>query len=107
MPAKIYISFQQPPFTSTKYRNRIPITFFVQSSFDIPFENYALNIANRDLVDEEEDLVEEADLCFLCFCFFGILGMSVGGILNMSDAVCRPNLSPKSVPFIQERKKEA
>lgn len=69
--------------------------------------NLAFDFAARDDLDEEvEDLGEEVDLCFLRFCFFGILGRSVGGMsVNMSDAVCRPSLSPKSVKIGQQRKK--
>lgn len=80
-------------------------TFMFEVDFPFPSTNYALNIANReDLIDEAEDLVEDVDLFFLCFCFFGIVGMSVGGIsVNMSDAVCRPNFSPKSVPIIHKK----
>ena len=83
--------------------NKKIATFMFEVDFTFPLLNYAFNIANReDLIDEEEDLVEEVDLCFLCFCFLGILGMSVCGIsVNMSEAVCRPSLSPKSVQFIQ------
>lgn len=71
-----------------------------------PSKNLAFTFAARDdLVEEEEDFGEEVDFCFLCFCFFGILGMSVGGIsVNMSDAVCRPSLSPKSVSIDKIRK---
>jgi hypothetical protein len=46
--------------------------------------NAVFVFADRDDL-EEEDLGEEDDLVFFLFCFFGILGRSVGGTsLNMS-----------------------
>lgn len=42
--------------------------------------NLVFDLAARDdLDDEEDDLGEEVDLVFFLFCFFGILGRSVGG----------------------------
>lgn len=74
-----------------------------------PSTNFAFVFAARDDLDEEEeDLGEEVAFCFLRFCFFGILGMSVGGIsVNMSDAVCRPSLSPKSVSIDRKKRLNA
>lgn len=73
-------------------------TSMLEEALTCPSTNLVFVLAARDdLVEEEEDLGEEADFCFLHFCF-GILGLSEGGIsVNMSGAICRPSLSPKSV----------
>lgn len=65
----------------------------------------AFDIAARDDLDEEvEDLGDEDDLCFLRFCFLGILGNSVGGMSpNISHVVCPPSLSTKSTNIAQKR----
>lgn len=80
----------------------------LEEAFTFPSTNFAFVFAARDDLDEEEeDFGEEVDFCFLRFWFFGILGMSVGGIsVNMSDAVCRPSLSPKSVSMDKKRKND-